>query len=271
MLKNRHQLISFILIYIFISCQEAENDFILCDCIHNSTPKDTYIYPVRPGTSKWNELENGYQRINVCQVPDSILLEISTEGLIETCLTHPLLFELIYTDLPGGGLQWAMEKMIKNYNCFSELSKRQNAGIYLLKRYQLINPCCVKKTNKPGEFANSFSEFEMILSQKCFMEQLSDNELLELISKAFSNYNEKLEYEDYFSWVYGMNTSVLLIGRGMLFLEYKPFLKDYKEIFYIERFVNTSALPEGKENFIDLFDEIVKHAEILIKLKTEKL
>lgn len=257
----------FLLVMTFlISCKKKEKDDIGCICISIPTPSDTYIYPIRPGSSEWQLLSDGYQRVEACQVPVHLLTVMSTNGLVETCISHPLLVELIFSDLPSGGLQEAIEKQMSMFNCFGELLKRSDAGKCMLARYLSMYPCCVENSQiDAGKFANSYSEVEMIFSQANFLGQLSPDELLELIRKSLITYKEKVEYDKYYSWIYGMNTTALLMARSMICFHYAPFIIETEKSYYLERFVNTSALPENDEDFKNIFKLIEKNANDLIK------
>ena len=66
-------------------------------------PTDAYDFPIKPGTPEWAALKSHEEMLQVCQVPESILQEMSTEGLIETCLNYPLYWEwLAYSNLQQG-------------------------------------------------------------------------------------------------------------------------------------------------------------------------
>ncbi|QGY46246.1 hypothetical protein GM418_22050 [Maribellus comscasis] len=255
------------IVFISFSCgkENIEKKMNNCICISFPVPQDTYIYPVRPGDAEWNLLTDGYQRIKACQLPDSLLKTISTSGLIETCIDHPLLFELIFSDLQGGGLQTATEKMIKSFNCLTELTERKDAGAGLLQRYTVMNPCCVESgLSEPGEFANSYSEYEMIFAQECFLEQLNQEELVKLLEKSLDTYNNKVKYDNYFSWIYGMNTSVFLLARCMIHLQYEPFIQEVEKSYYVKNFVNTCALTTNEQDYGTFFKKITDHAENLL-------
>ncbi|WP_319229752.1 hypothetical protein [Draconibacterium orientale] len=237
-----------------------------CDCISIPVPDDIYIYPFRPGDNAWSKL-NGYERIEACQLPDSLLKVISTQGLVETCVNHPLIEELIFSDLPFG-LQDAMERMMQMFNCLEELSIRTDAGSKLLSRYLLMKPCCVKDRYMvldQGDFVNSYSEYEMIFAQEIFIEQMSRQELITLTAKALSTYHEKVEYVDYYSWIYGMNTSAFLIARCMFRLQYEPFLQEMEKSNDLKQFVNNCSLPGSEPDLNNFFEKINDFAKDLLK------
>ena len=253
----------YFLFFIVVSCKRETVDSSIC----NSIPihSDTYSYPVKPGDKEWSLLIDGYQRIAVCQIPESTLKNISTFGLLESCVSNPLMTELIFSDLGGGGLQFAIEKLFINLNCLSELSQRPDAGHELLKRYILMNPSCVQSgAIDKGKFSNSYSEFEILFSQPVFLSSLNKQELKELVNKALGVYTEKVKFSEYYSWVYGMNTSALLIARTMVLLKYEPFILDKEKYIFIARFIETSALPGNEDDFKMLFNLIIQHANNLI-------
>ena len=43
-------------------------------------------YPVKPGTEEWKSLKSHCEKISVCQIPNEILKNCSTEDLLEICL-----------------------------------------------------------------------------------------------------------------------------------------------------------------------------------------
>lgn len=55
-----------------------------------------YTFPVKPGTSEWNELIDHTQMVEACKIPEDLLHNMTTDELIETVLNYPLLME-IYT------------------------------------------------------------------------------------------------------------------------------------------------------------------------------
>lgn len=57
-----------------------------------------YDYPTKPGSSNWKQFKSHNEMIKACQMPDSILLQIPTKNLLESCLNYPLLFDILAYD-----------------------------------------------------------------------------------------------------------------------------------------------------------------------------
>ena len=131
-------LLFFCLVMGCLACQEED---IGPDCVPYEPPAnlDTYIYPLRPGTPEWAEIQTGSEMYEVTQVPNSVLQAISTEGLLETWLTYPLLYNInAWTTLQQG-----IDNITEVFGGLQELGHRSDAGSVMLKRYQQMNPYCV--------------------------------------------------------------------------------------------------------------------------------
>lgn len=67
--------------------------------------------------------------VNASQVPLETLRSMSTAGLVETCLTYPLLS----TILAHNDLQTGFQAVAGSFNGFQELLKRPDAGREVFK------------------------------------------------------------------------------------------------------------------------------------------
>ena len=75
---------------------------------------DAYEYPITGGL-EWSKLvgPDFDHRFEACEVPEDILLNMSTEGLIETCLSYPPNY-----------MTWAGNNQ---YETYLRITKRSNA------------------------------------------------------------------------------------------------------------------------------------------------
>ena len=48
--------------------------------------KVVYDYPIKPGTEEWKGFTSTQEMIEVCQIPESILKNMSTSDLLDVCL-----------------------------------------------------------------------------------------------------------------------------------------------------------------------------------------
>ena len=58
-----------------------------------SQKNDAYVFLIKPKSDEWKQLTI-FERKASLQIPDDVLANISTEGLLETCLDFPYLFEI---------------------------------------------------------------------------------------------------------------------------------------------------------------------------------
>ena len=91
-----------------------------------------YSYPIVPGMLEWEQLETHAEMMEVCQIPEYILKNMTTEKLAETVVKHPLLSSIMiaYENVEQGFSHFA-----EDFNGASELLKRSDAEIYIAKIY----------------------------------------------------------------------------------------------------------------------------------------
>ena len=66
---------------------------------------EPYEYPIRPGMPEWAELDGLPQMGTACRIPVDILLNMSTEALVETVMDYPLLWNILAYDSPAAGVE----------------------------------------------------------------------------------------------------------------------------------------------------------------------
>jgi hypothetical protein len=239
-------LFSLVLVALLFHCER----YIIsnCECHKSVIPSGVYEYPVRPGTPQWESLSSSLERINACQIPIEVLNSISTEALVESCSNYPLLRELIFSI---SDLQASMDFFMQAFNGFTELSQRSGSGEILLRKYLLMNPCCYVYSDNKGRFINSFSEFEMILSQEVYLNMLDKVELKQLLLKSTDCLNQKRNSSNDYSIAFGLNTSILITARTLKVLNFSPFLQELEQNLELQFFTEFCVLPsEGTKTQI---------------------
>ena len=88
-------------------------------------------YPVKPGMEKWKQLQSHEEMVNACQIPEKILLSLSTEDLTILCLQYPLLTDVFAFNF----LSMGADVLFDSFNGIRELFKREEAPRELLKHY----------------------------------------------------------------------------------------------------------------------------------------
>jgi hypothetical protein len=227
----------------FLVCVACKKEEVFCVPDVPPTPMDTYVFPVRPGTPAWAKLNTTAEILAACQVPNTTLRNMSTEGLVATCLDYPLLSDMQLAN----SLQKGVRATLVNFNGFSELRQRPSAATLLVERYQNMSPTCLPKPDQQGAYSFTFSYLEMIIAQEEYLNQLSAAQRLVLLREAVTKYNEKLPHADDVYGVFGLKTAVFVAARIMQLEQYKPFLNAITSNPALEVFVADVNLQDNPQ------------------------
>ncbi len=98
----------------------------------NTKNDDTpYSFPIIPGSSEWESFTTKQEMLDVCQIPEEKLANMTTEALLETVMNYPLIRDYIafnsYKD--------ACNVMSKDFNGFNELFSREDVTSVILSKY----------------------------------------------------------------------------------------------------------------------------------------
>lgn len=92
---------------------------------------EAYEYPVLPGSDEWNELLSLEERVAVCQIPENILYEMSTDALVESVVSCPIISFMFAHNT----VEFGFNQVKGYYNGLNELCERKDANAEL--RYYL--------------------------------------------------------------------------------------------------------------------------------------
>lgn len=160
--------------------------------IHNKKNTDAYDYPVRGGSEEWASLDSHPDMVEACQIPESILSDMSTAGLVITVLNYPLFWDIYFFNTPEKGLQ----VITSRFNGLQELMKREDAGVELLAIYRTMEPTAIKEswTNwQKGAYANTIRNIELLLSHKDIINSFNEEQLKDLAIEAMKKYRSKVK------------------------------------------------------------------------------
>lgn len=210
---------------------------------------DAYDFPIRPGTDEWRALGSHDDMVEACQIPEKLLREMSTEGLIETVLNYPLFMDMLaYNDLQVG-----FDAVAFQFNGLNELLNRADAGSKLLMRYKTIAPEALGEnwtSEQKGEYAFRLAYVEILLAQKNILSNLSKNELTNLLSEALHKYQQKMRLPETYGYL-SIQSTVFLMGRVLNQIGYGPFDKVVQENEHIQEFLTKgSPIPVSNLNEI---------------------
>lgn len=157
--------------YIFLVLLVTE----LC-AYSQTTISDQYDFPIKQGSMEWKQIGSVEERIAALQIPKDILSQISTEGLLETCLAFPYLSDvLFYNDYQKG-----FDELIAEFNGYAELLNRPDLNNVLLNKYKNSNNNIesIQTFNlvEQGRFSFRYFVLEFMLAQDCVLKQLEPEE-----------------------------------------------------------------------------------------------
>ncbi len=166
----------------------------------------TYEFPIKLGSEKWRNLSSSKEMLKVCQIPMSVMQNMSTKALAESCLNYPLFFE--YT--ASNDERWALNVMIENFNGLGELVKREDAMSELIKLYKEL-PLKTETTSKikADNLPYKVMYLEMLLANSKFIDKAKKKELETLKKILQEKYEEKLQNLNIYS-LYNIRKTLLL-------------------------------------------------------------
>ncbi len=214
---------------------------------------DVYEFPIIPGTPEWRELPGHRARVEACQIPDGILAEMSTEGLVETCMRYP---HRNLWAVSSTGMLVGIQGIIDGFNGLSELMTRPDAGVALLNAYQSNDPARI-----PSDWAvwddgdralvMDLTYLELLLGQEPVLSGMPPGAKLALIELCLKNRSSRGEYA-----IDG--SSAVLVGRTLMSMGYEPFMREWEQSEALQSFLETALRMEPLE---EMTQSIRCHAE----------
>ncbi|WP_319229753.1 hypothetical protein [Draconibacterium orientale] len=202
--------------------------------------KVIWDYPVKPGSEEWKAIDNTYQKIEICQIPQEILNTISTESLVSICLNYPLFTSLFFSN----HIQPSFNRMIKQFNGFNELITRKDAGSVLLSVYKKLEPRNLEdkwEQKKRGFFTFEFIKVELFLANDNVLANMTKTELLELTNRCKYIYREKEKKIDDFGYNFGLAPTTLILGKIAIINDNSVY-KDDKQKDKFKYFMKTGTI-----------------------------
>jgi hypothetical protein len=220
---------------------------------------DAYIYPVSPIETPeiWKTFTDHVQMMNALQIPNDVLLSMSTAGLVETCVNYPLYRDYIRYDSYYSGI-----KMIeRNFNGLRELYQRDDAASELVKFYQSINIDSLYTLSRFPQYQLSFIEF--VIANDNIVKQMSKEERLSIMNSVLGNTYKRDSAERYSM----EDVSKALLLSRVLTMESTAFQESISNDNNIKEFIQTGNMLVGDQpmigktarTFIDSMDKIVNN------------
>ncbi len=214
---------------------------------------DVYEFPIIPGAPEWRGIPGMRGSLDICQIPGELLREMSTRGLVHTCLAYP---RRHYWQVSSQNVLTAIRGTIEGFNGLRELMRRPDAGSALLDAYRKMDPSAFGPhpwTEDERTRAKDLSYVEMLLSQEEVLSGLGTEEKYDLLEVSQGYFSARNEH----TWtVFGtVNT---LMGRTLLSLGYEPFVEEHLGSEVLGPFLEVGLSLAPHEEIVD---RIRRHAE----------
>lgn len=178
-----------------------------------------YDYPIDPGTPQWEAFTTHAQMVEATQVPQAVLDAMSTEDLVTTIMTYPLLLDRVAFNTPQQGF----EVMSGRFNGFAELAERPDAGAALLARYDALTDAALAAPSAPESLDSDIESLEAILAQPAVLSAMSEADVDTTIVVA-TEWLEGARSDTYLSTPTGEESTLLLAGRAVAVATGTPWL-----------------------------------------------
>jgi hypothetical protein len=250
---NIYVLVFFVMSLFSVSCNESGSNGDLnyeewisarVESMNIPRPKDSYNYPVYPGTAEWAKLTTSQELLDACQVPVDILKNQSTQAVIQAIWEYPFFIEPLHRHL----YQQDFDSIFQPNNAYKELIKRTDAGQLLFERLVLVNPSVPEAKYEP-------QALELLISQPLFLSQLDAKAKKTVVNVALKN--DSLRQKDITTSNIFRNVTWLLIGRTIINAGYEPFIEVVNNDEQLETFFKTSEIHFHTEEESDIFIQLI--------------
>lgn len=166
----------------------------------------SWNYPVKPGDKEWALFKSGKEMENACQIPESVLKTISTKELANLCMSYPMRMDYLAANDQREGVKY----IIQHFNGLKELSKRVDGTQALIRIYEEA-PVYSMLERQAIESKNllDLPYLELLLSDDCFVSQLSEIELIKLGKVVLRKYDKKADNTAIYGF-FNLKSSLLL-------------------------------------------------------------
>ena len=226
----------------------------------SSIADDAYNYPIKPGTEEWKALGGHDRMLESCQIPENILKNMSTKGLVETVLNYPLLFDM----MAYNSIQFGYDQVVSKFNGLQELFNRKDAGIELFARYRTMDPTAIDDDwtlVEKGHYTFGFQHIEVILAQEPILKNLTSVQRRDLLEECFIKYQGKQQLIDIYG-KFGHESVIRLMGKILQQEHYASFTTKVSEDTTLQAFLNSGSFSNDLVR-----SEILSQAEQFLSIK----
>ena len=208
--------------------------------ILNAQNKIIWDFPLTIENGGLKELKSYQERVDSCQIPNYLVMNISTVDLAKICLDYPL-FEVMTA---YNNLQEGYNQVTNEFNGFTELFKRDDSGAALIHLYKSHKIDAIDKLKKPkdrGGYNARIFHLEFILSDERIIEKLTNSQIRELLSETLIKLEEKNKRD--ISQLRVLSTS-LIMSRIMKYKDFNKFRIKKEQFLKYDYFTKTVFLTD---------------------------
>ena len=155
------------------------------------TPNETFSFDSITAPNVWSQYQSLEEMLEACQIPEDKLKSMSTDELIEVCMSHPLhfIYSAYNNELRGADV------IIRNFNGFSELARRTDAAGKLLNFYdEIFSESVQQDPSFIGRSDISHIGFiELYIASKALPSLYEDDNLIKLEKISDKILSQKIE------------------------------------------------------------------------------
>lgn len=157
-----------------------------------------YNFPIKGGSAEWKKFNTHNEMLEACQIPQSILVNMSNRDLLLTCLNYPL-----FPDMWAfNSLQNGFENVKKGFNGLQELFNRKDMVNELVAEYEKMDPDLFEKNGtllEHGKYAMEFAKIEILLAQSEILESMPTNGSKKVLTITYKNFEKMLNHKELYS------------------------------------------------------------------------
>jgi hypothetical protein len=157
----------------------------------HGTPNETFSFDSITAPNVWSQYQSLEEMLEACQIPEDKLKSMSTDELIEVCMSHPLhfIYSAYNNELRGADV------IIRNFNGFSELARRTDAAGKLLNFYdEIFSESVQQDPSFIGRSDISHIGFiELYIASKALPSLYEDDNLIKLEKISDKILSQKIE------------------------------------------------------------------------------
>jgi hypothetical protein len=215
---------------------------------------DSYTYTVTPEKTPeiWEKFTSLSEMIAACQIPDSLLQGMSTEGLIESCIQYPLYGNIVFYNSPLLGFR----KMVSQFNGLHELYNRDDLPEKLISIYLSLDFHSLLVYESHPKVRLKW--LELFFTEEGLLEKMSFDQRTVLIKALYNNINI---INDRYIQYFDVMTEIIIIGK-ILQIDSPEFASILNDNERMSKFISTGSCLDISGEWDEMLSEINRIIEM---------